>query len=737
MSRLCGVWISVVLVCSVSSSVLAQVPIPALIAGTITIDGTPLTQQTDDGLLVRVMREDGSPFVPPAEDADGLNPANAYVIDIPLFEADVQPGGATPGETGAIHVLVDGTELTVISPANGRFTIGESASQTIVDIVADSGAGQNLPPTAVAGEDQSVAGGRIVTLNGAASSDPENEALTFEWTQISGPSVSLTNANLPLATFTAPLSAAPLEFRLTVTDNIGQSASDTVLVTVSPPQNQPPFANAGSDQTVTEGVTVILDGSNSTDPESGALTFSWSQTDGPGVILSDAGIPRPSFISPTVGPDGAALVFLLTVTDNQGASASDSVTINVTTTNRPPVANAGPDQSVTAGVQVALNATASSDPEGAIASYRWSQIAGPSVSLSNANAAQTLFTAPASGNGGVSLVFEVTVTDAGGLQGTDQVVVNVTSPDNQPPVADAGPDRTVTETNVVTLDGSGSSDPEGGALSYFWSQIGGAPVALSSATAVRPTFAAPEIGTVDVVLSFELTVTDAGGLRNSDRVNVTVVNAGAMPIADAGENMVVAPGTLVVLDGSASSDPDGRIASYLWAQIWGEPSITLSDAKSTKASFIAPDVGGPGTSLAFELTVVDNEGLQNTDQVLVTITGEIQPPMANAGPDQVVNEGSDAILNGSASTAPDGDIVSFRWRQLAGPMVSLSDPAAVRPVFFVPAVDNSSTIILMELTIIDSNGLMARDEVRIVINDFGDGPGEEGSACFVGILSTS
>lgn len=90
-------------------------------------------------------------------------------------------------------------------------------------------------------------------------------------------------------------------------------------------------------------------------------------------------------------------------------------------------------------------------------------------------------------------------------------------PTNRAPTANAGQDQTVQPGALVTLDGSASSDPDGDPLTYFWRQTGGAAVSFTP-TLSRTTFTAPGPG----VLTFTLTVTDTGGLADSDAVVVTV-----------------------------------------------------------------------------------------------------------------------------------------------------------------------------------------------------------------------
>jgi len=91
----------------------------------------------------------------------------------------------------------------------------------------------------------------------------------------------------------------------------------------------PPVADAGEDQVVDEATTVNLDASASSDPEAGELNFAWQRVSGPSVTLEGGSSATPSFLAPDVGDEGAQLEFEVTVTDDQGLTASDSVTITV------------------------------------------------------------------------------------------------------------------------------------------------------------------------------------------------------------------------------------------------------------------------------------------------------------------------------------------------------------------------------------------------------------------------
>lgn len=470
--------------------------------------------------------------------------------------------------------------------------------------------------------------------------------------------------------------------------------------------DEPPLAVAGPAQTVTEGTTVTLDGSTSRDVDSQgstAVTFLWQQESGPSVVLSDPTAAQPTFTAPAVDLAGASLTFALRVTDNEGSLATERVTVTVSNVNRSPVANAGPDQRVDEGAFVTLDGSQSSDPDGVVQSFRWQQRSGPPVTLSNTTVARPTFLAPAVDATGATLAFDLQVTDDQGLTNTDQTMVQVTNI-NQPPVADAGTAQTVTDGVLVTLDGTRSFDPDGTLLLFAWRQVSGSPVVLADPAIARPTFTAPIVGRASVVLEFELRVTDPAGLAATARTLVNVTNQGVPPVADAGADQSVAERTQVTLDGRRSTDPDGSPLSIVWRQIDG-PAVALSDTTILQPTFTAPEVTPAGAVLTFALRVTDVDNLVSTDQTVVQITDVNRRPVANAGPPQSVQEGATVFLDGSGSADPEETSLTFRWRQVAGALVTLNNANTARPTFSAPAVDPPGVTLLFELVVRDGDGL--------------------------------
>jgi len=205
---------------------------------------------------------------------------------------------------------------------------------------SDSGGttSQNRAPTVDAGAAQTVDEFAAVTLAGTAS-DADGDALTYLWDQTDGLGVTINNATSLTASFNAPdvlATSTPeiLTFRLTVNDGT-TTRSDTVSITVNDVglgTNSPPTADAGGDLSVLELTVVDLDGTASADADGDMLTYSWTQTGGPGVALSGADTATPSFTAPDVGPGASvALTFELTV-DDGADTATDSVIVSVSET---------------------------------------------------------------------------------------------------------------------------------------------------------------------------------------------------------------------------------------------------------------------------------------------------------------------------------------------------------------------------------------------------------------------
>ena len=565
--------------------------------------------------------------------------------------------------------------------------------------------GMPARPVADAGDNQSLNEGDFVTLDASGSTDLDGDIVSYEWTQTGGTEVVLDSYEAVQPVFTAPVvgtEGESLTFMLTVTDSEGLSSTDTCTIDVAW-VDDPPVADAGPAQNIDEGLIVTLDASDSYDSDGSIVSWEWTQTGGTQVSLDDSSSAQPSFTSPDVSLAGESLTFQVTVTDSGGFTSTATCTIDVAWVNEAPTANAGSDRNIAEGLQATLDGSASSDADGNITAWQWIQTGGTTVTLKNSNTAAPSFITPDVGQGGESLTFQLTVTDSEGLASTDTCSVNVTWV-NEAPVADAGDNRNVDKGDEVCLDGSGSFDNDGTISSWEWVQIEGTTVTLDNPDADKAFFNTPITDHEEETLVFELTVTDAQGLKSTDTCIIYVAHVNTPPIANAGGDQNIDENVQVTLDGSSSLDNEGAIVEWEWVQTGG-PTVSLDDPTAETTYFTSPNVGSEGTSLTFELTVTDSEGLTNTDICIVNIVWVNEPPISDAGDDQSVNAGDLVVLDGSASTDSDGEIVLFDWIQIGGTIVELDDPTAVYPTFDAPYSDSENEVLTFKLIVTDDGGL--------------------------------
>ncbi|MFM9950717.1 MAG: choice-of-anchor V domain-containing protein [Saprospiraceae bacterium] len=503
-------------------------------------------------------------------------------------------------------IVSGGTTLTPVVNQTGTYTLAvtnQSNGCTATDQVGVTGS--TTPPTANAGPD------RVLTctdmtavLNGGGSSSGAN--ITYSWT---GPGIVSGGAtNMPVVNMAGT-------YTLTVTNQTNSCvATDQVEVTSN---TAPPTANAGADMTIScPNPTRTLNGTGST---SGAnITYSWT---GPGIVSGGA------TATPVVN---AAGTYILTVTNQtNGCSATDQVLVSGSTT--PPIASAGPGQTLTClATNVTLNGTGSS--VGANITYLWSGpgiVSGGTTTSPVVNAAGT---------------YTLTVTNQTNLcTATSQVIVtgNTTLP-----VANAGTDTSIACTNAeVQLDGSGSSS--GANISYAWT----GPGIVSGDTTTMPV--------VNMAGVYTLTVTDqTNGCLSTDSVSVTANTA--PPTADAGADMAItcANASVTLNGGGSASGPNITYA-------WSGPGIVSGGTTTT------PLVNAVGT---YTLTVMNQtNGCSASDQVVVGSNTTL--PTANAGPGQTLTCAITSVtLNGTGSSA--GANIVYAW---AGPGI-VSGGATASPV---------------------------------------------------------
>jgi len=648
----------------------------------------------DETLMFQWVQIDGEPVA-----------LSSYNVAEPTFMApDVV--------NGQIKVLT--FTLTVTDP------MGASSSDTVEVIVNPV----NHNPMVSAGKDQvTFQSVNVVTLVSSAL-DPDGDSLTYSWKQVAGQQLDLPTTHGKYLTIIPQhidySQTNPLTFELTVEDGFGGSASDTVSVypLTGLLSNRLISIQAGPMQIVQEGETVTLSASGQT-ANGQPISYSWVQLIGTGVQLSSYTGSSVQFTAPQL-PDETEMVLSFQVTGYSAGNgwANALALVKVIPANGSPIADAGPDQSVSPNVQVKLIGTGT-DPDNDKLRYSWKQVSGMNVDLYEKTTSSVyFFTSPVTPShvaqtsmGSEPLIFELTVTDSQGNSDKDDVAVTITTV-NLPPRASAGPDRKVIGGSDVSVTGLGS-DPENGPITYSWKQIAGETVSFDT---TKPSFSfkAPSVVSGETKrMVFQLTVKDSENQSGSDQLIIMVVPANSAPIVDAGVDQTANENTKLNLLCS-TTDPDGDMINASWSSSSSE--VVISNPNSLSTTVQLPAIV---KDQVITMTCSATDGkLSSSDSMKINVVNTLNLPIiADAGADQTVNEDVKVSLDGSKSSDPEGQKISYMWTQVSGEPVMLSSSSSVTPSFTSPVVANGEIkVLVFELKVFDNNGRESVDSVTITVD---------------------
>jgi hypothetical protein len=517
-------------------------------------------------------------------------------------------------------------------------------SNIAIDNIYLTGGGTAAPdvapsagPDVDAGPDKIVRSGNSVSITGIASSTT-GTVESYLWTVVSGPNSPALTGNDTETVMATGLVTGTYVFRLTATDNDEKDNSDEVTVFVGP--NLAPTANAGADKTLSLPASSIGFEGTGNDTDGTITTYSWTQTSGPNAAV----ITNASAATTTVsGLIQGSYEFKLTVTDNEGASGFDLVKVEVTA-NSAPTAHAGEDKIITLPTN-SVSLAGSGDDTGIIAGFQWTVVSGPSTpTIGSATAANTEVNNLIEG----TYVFELKVTDDGGLFDTDEVTVTV----NPAPINLALLKLvTVSSTENGTTPASGAVD---GNLTTRWSSAFSDPqwisVDLGDTYAVdrvkitwEPAYGKDytvEISDDNDHWAVMKTVTGNTALVNEHLVSgegryirihgtargtqwgysiyeleVYGQSASGHPVVNAGADVTITlPTNEVTIEGEASN-PGSEIATYEWTVVSGPNTPTLTGAGT--ASLTASNLV-EGTYV-FWFVATDINGLSGSDDVSVIV----------------------------------------------------------------------------------------------------------------------
>ena len=585
--------------------------------------------------------------------------------------------------------------LSVKMPAG--LAIGTAAVRVVNTTTGESAAGGTIQVVALSLPNVNSGTRGAQNLDVEVNGTPNMQFVAGRTTVTFGAGVTVTSVQVTsptslIASVTIS-SATPLGGRMVLVATSTQTAQliGAFTVTAAAP-DAPPTANAGPDQTVALASTATLNGSASTDPEGHALTYAWSFLSKP--AASQAALSDPTSVSPTFEVDRSG-TYELQLLVNDGVLSSAADVVRISTVNSRPIADAGPDQTTTVNDVVRLDGTLSSDPDGDPLSFAWSFQSvptGSSPTLSNSVGAAPSFVADRFGE----YVIQLVVSDGTLSSVADLVKVSTLNSD---PVANAGADQPAFVGNTVTLSGAGSSDVDGNPLTFTWSFTSRPPASVATLAddhSVAPTFVVDAPG----IYVIQLIVNDGSTDSAPDTVTVTTLNS--PPVANAGPDQVALRGDLVQLTGAGSTDVDGNPLTYTWSVTTRPAGSTaiLSNPTAVNPTFVVDRSG------AYAVQLIVNDGTVDSAPDVVSVSTQTGRPVANAGTSQTVAAGATVQLDGSGSSDPNSDALTFKWSLLSTPQGSsaaLSNTAIVNPTFVADVVGTYVAQVIVDDGELDSD----------------------------------
>ncbi|MBV9923928.1 MAG: PKD domain-containing protein, partial [Acidobacteria bacterium] len=620
--------------------------------------------------------------VPLQLDGSGSTDPGDVIVD---YVWDFGDGSAGSGATPTHTYSSTGTYVARLTVRDIDGATGTTTTTVTVTL-------PNQAPTVNAGADQTMRLPASATLGGSVSDDglPEAAALTSQWSIVSGPgSVNFANAS-NLSTTASFSTDGTYVLRLTASDS-ELSASDDVIVTVeAAPQNQPPTASAGEDQSATPGLNLVRNGGGEEQIVNGVIP-GWTKAEGESWAQSPAGTSNfyESFEGKTYlhapGDAHAELQQDVDVSAYAGTikTGAQQFAMNVA------VRAANETPADTARVVYEFrdasdeNVLATADSGEITTSEAWQTVEGA-------------FAAPA---------------------GTAFIRVRLIASRNSGATTDAYFDAVsvraltfagVKLTGTVTDDGLPTNS-----TTARWSVVSGPGTVLFAdehAASTAASFAAPG----DYVL--RLTADDTAATV-ADDVTVNVTEANRAPAVNAGvDQTITLPNTTTALVGSITDEglPRGRSVSARWSKVAGPGAVTFTDASSASTDVSFAEAG----VYVLRLTAGDTDMSSQDDMVVTVKRAPVnQAPVVEAGPDQSVSLPGRASLTGQAvdDGRPSGSTLTYTWSKLSGPgSVSFSAPSAL----MTDASFSAEGVYVLRLTASDSE-LSASDELTVTVSPRG------------------
>ncbi len=548
--------------------------------------------------------------------------------------------------------------LKTDAPGKYRVTLQTNDGFESGEIVTSEITAINTPPVMQCPEQIFVGSVRQpVTLLPPEANDLENDLLTYHWEIITKPTGSILDtmySNESEFTF-IPDRKGTYEIRITTSDPWGGTTSCVITVEVS---NQRPVAFIQSEAQCFINTPVTLSSEGSYDPDGDTIkAYQWTLMSKPQGSFTQLLNPTASMTHFTPDRNGNYQIQLQVF---DGDMWSNPAVVTITTQNRAPLITVISAEYLEVGIPMILDASLSYDPDGDPLSFSWKLLSKPQLSrieLNNTEENVCSFTPDYPGYYSIELI----VSDPYSSVARKEITLRTL---NVPPIAIISAPQIIKVGDTITIDGTGSYDPDGDTITYQWQlsfQPNGSTSFLSSLTRATTNLYIDKEGTYTI----ELQVSDGKTLSDITKVSLSTGNVAPVAVVEKDKNAVL--GTKCYLDASSSYDPNNDELIYYWSFL-SKPvgsQAEIFDGNSSLSYFI-PDVEGN-----YEIQLIVSDGKLFSKPVVIRVSTTNKPPVARLKQTVFqVYTGDVVTIDASDSYDEDNTPINYEWVLLSKPVNS-------------------------------------------------------------------
>jgi len=581
---------------------------------------------------------------------------------------------------------------------NVRFRVTDTAGLYNEEPITITVTNVNRTPTLNSIGNKSVNEASLLSFT-ISGTDPDGDAITYTAGNL--PSGSVFTANSGAFSWTPSYDDAGIypNVAFTVTDTGGLYTTEAITITVTNVNRAPTLASIGN-KTVSE-IALLSFTISGTDLDGDAITYTAGNLPSWAIFTSAT---REFFCTPSYDDAGIYSNVAFTVTDTAGLYTTEEITITVNNTNRAPTLNPVGNKSGNEGALLTFTISGA-DPDGDTVTYTGVSLPSGAGVVS---ATGVFSWTPTYAQSGSYSTVKLRATDTGGLYAEETITISVTQVNVAPVLTTIG-NKSVNEMSLLSFTISGT-DFDGDAITYT---AGNLPSWAVFTAATREFSCTPSYDDAGIYSNVAFTVTDTGGLYNTEAITITVNNTNRAPTLNPVGNKSVNEGELLTF-AISGTDPDGDTVTYTGVSLPSGASVV----SSTGVFSWTPTYAQSGSYSTVKLRATDTGGLYGEETITISVTQVNVAPVLTTIGNKTGNEGS-ALNFTVVATDAGGDALTYTATGL--PTGATLNPSS-GAFSWTPAYDQAGVYPDISIKTTDSGSLYDEEAITITVNNTNRAP---------------